>query len=125
MFNRYQTSDGKRYTLTKKKLEEILDLLDKDVFRIDLCAVNKTSTGSQHQLSNEKAREFLEIVKEKGYEGKLFTSFGDGEQSGCGMLSSSISDMEEAGTRTIEQFNQSVELLKQAQEYQKIILLEE
>lgn len=125
MFNRYQTSDGKRYTLTKKKLEEILDLLDKDVFRIDLCAVNKTSTGSQHQLSNEKAREFLEIVKEKGYEGKLFTSFGDGEQSGCGMLSSSISDMEEAGTRTIEQFNQSVELLKQAQEYQKMILLEE
>ena len=67
----------------------------------------------------------MEIVKEKGYEGKLFTSFGDGEQSGCGMLSSSISDMEEAGTRTIEQFNQSVELLKQAQEYQKMILLEE
>ena len=124
MFNKYQTLDGKTYTLTKTKLEEILDLLDKDVFRIDLCAVNKTSTGSQHQLSNAKARELLDVVKEKGYEGKLFTSFGDGEQSGCGMLSSSINDMEEAGARTIEQFNQSVELLKQAQEYQKRILLE-
>ena len=124
MFNNYQTSEGKKYTLTKKKLEEILELLDKDVFRIDLCAVNKTSTGSQHQLSNEKARELLEVVQQKGYEGKLFTSFGDSEQSGCGMLSSFINDMEEAGTRTIEQFNQSVELLKEAKEYMYKILAE-
>ena len=124
MFNKYQTSDGKKYTLTKKKLEEILNILDKDVFRIDLCAVNKTSTGSQHQLSNEKALELLEVVQEKGYEGKLFTSFGDSEQSGCGMLTSSINDMEEAGTRTIEQFNQSVELLKEAKQYMDRILVE-
>ena len=117
MFNKYQTSDGKKYSLTKKKLEQILDILDKDVFRIDLCAVNKTSVGNQHQLSNEKARELLEVVQGRGYEGKLFTSFGDGERSGCGMLASVIDDIEEAGTGTIEQFNQSVELLKEAKEY--------
>lgn len=124
MFNRYQTSDGKKYTLTAKKLEEILKLLDKDVFRIDLCAVNKTSVCNQHQLSNEKASELLKIVKEKGYEGKLFTSFGDSEQSGCGMLSSFIDDMENAGSTTIEQFNQSVELLEEAKKYINKILLE-
>lgn len=117
MFNKYQTSDGKKYSLTKKKLEQILDILDKDVFRIDLCAVNKTSVGNQHQLSNENARELLEVVQSRGYEGKLFTSFGDGEKSGCGMLASVIDDIEEAGTGTIEQFNQSVELLKEAKEY--------
>lgn len=32
------------------------------------------------------------------------------------MLSSSIEDMEEAGTTTIEQFNQSVELLNEAKD---------
>ena len=47
----------------------------------------------------------------------MFTSFGDGERSGCGMLASVIDDIEEAGTGTIEQFNQSVELLKEAKEY--------
>lgn len=124
MFDEYQTSDGKKYTLTPQKLEEILDLLNKDVFRIDLCTVNKTSTGSQRQLSNEKARELLNVVKERGYEGKLFTSFGDSERSGCGMLSSYVEDMEEAGTKTIEQFNQSVELLKQAQAYREKVLVQ-
>lgn len=118
MFNKYQMNHNvKKYTLTKKKLEEILSILDKDVFRIDLCAVNRTSTGSQHQLSNEKANELLELVREKGYEGKLFTSFGDSECSGCGMLSSSIEDMEEVGDRTIKQFNSSVELLQEAKLY--------
>ncbi len=77
-------------------------------------------------LSNEKARELLDVVHKKGYEGKLFISisFGDSEQSGCGMLLLSIKDMENAGTRTIEQFNQSVELLKEAKEYLNRSLLE-
>lgn len=117
MFNNYRITDGKKYSLTKKKLEEILNELDKDVFRIDLCTVNKNTVGNQHQLSNEKANELLKIVWEKGYEGKLFTSFGDSDQSGCGMLFSSIEDMEEAGATTIKQFNQSVELLNDAKSY--------
>lgn len=117
MFNRYKPQNGDKYSLSKKNLEEILEVLDKNIFRIDLCTVNKTKVGNQHQLSNEKANELLDIVRKKGYEGKLFTSFGDSEQSGCGMLSSSIEDMEEAGTTTIEQFNQSVELLNEAKRY--------
>lgn len=117
MFNRYKPQNEDKYSLSKKNLEEILEVLDKNIFRIDLCTVNKTKVGNQHQLNNEKANELLDIVRKKGYEGKLFTSFGDSEQSGCGMLSSSIEDMEEAGTTTIEQFNQSVELLNEAKIY--------
>ena len=125
MFNKYQiVPNGEKYTLTPKKLEKILSMLDKDVFRIDLCAVNRTSTGNQHQLSNEKANEFLKIVRERGYEGKLFTSFGDSERSGCGMLASSIEDMEDAGNGTIKQFNSSVDLLQEAQKYMEKKLLE-
>ena len=98
--------------LTKDKLDEILSLLDKDVFRIDLCTVNSTSTGANHKLSMEIANELLEFVKSKGYEGKIFTSFGDSELSGCGMLSSSIEKMEEAGNKTIQQFNLSIDLFQ-------------
>lgn len=126
MFNNYQLSQAKRkrYTLTQSKLEQILNILDKDVFRIDLCTMNRTSTGTQHQLSHEKAKEFLDFVKDKGYEGKLFTSFGDSELSGCGMLSSSIEDMEEAGNTTIQQFNRAIELLRESQSYIDSKLLE-
>lgn len=126
MFNDYQLSQskGKTYSLTPSKLEQILNILDKDVFRIDLCTMNRTSTGNQHQLSNEKAKEFLDFVKDKGYEGKLFTSFGDSDLSGCGMLSSSIADMEKAGNTTIQQFNRAIELLKESQSYVDSMLLE-
>ena len=125
MFNKYKltNSEEKKYTLTKDKLDEILSLLDKDVFRIDLCTVNSTSTGSNHKLSMEIANELLEFVKSKGYEGKIFTSFGDSELSGCGMLSSSIEKMEDAGNKTIQQFNLSIDLLREAQEYLEATLL--
>lgn len=125
MFNKYKltNSEEKKYTLTKDKLDEILSLLDKDAFRIDLCTVNSTSTGSNHKLSMEIANELLEFVKSKGYEGKIFTSFGDSELSGCGMLSSSIEKMEDAGNKTIQQFNLSIDLLREAQEYLEATLL--
>ena len=68
MFNKYRLANSeKKYTLTKTKLAEILSLLDKDIFRIDLCTVNRTSTGSNHKLSMEIASELLEFVKSKGY----------------------------------------------------------
>lgn len=126
MFNDYQLTKvkGKKYILNKSRLERILGVLDKDVFRIDLCTMNRTSTGTQHQLSHEKAREFLDYVKSKGYEGKLFTSFGDSDLSGCGMLSSSIEDMEEVGNATVLQFNHAIELLRESQSYVDSKLLE-
>lgn len=72
MFNKYKltNSEEKKYTLTKDKLDEILSLLDKDVFRIDLCTVNSTSTGSNHKLSMEIANELLEFVKVRAMKGR-------------------------------------------------------
>lgn len=92
--------------------------LDNDVFRIDLCAVNQTSAGKQkHQLSNQEASVLFDVVKQAGFEGKIFTSFGDNQQSGCGMLSSSIEDMETIGSTTTSHFNRAVELLHDAESY--------
>ena len=118
MFDKYQTKDGKSYTLTPKRLEEILSVLDNDVFRIDLCFVNNTDAGRQkHELSNEMADALFQVALDKGFEGKIFTSFGDMQKSGCGMLSSSMENKSEVGSTTIEHFNKAVQLLQEVKEY--------
>ena len=118
MFDKYQTKDGKSYTLTPKRLEEILSVLDNDVFRIDLCFVNNTDAGRQkHELSNEMADALFQVVLDKGFEGKIFTSFGDMQKSGCGMLYSSMENKSEVGSTTIEHFNKAVQLLQEVKEY--------
>lgn len=118
MFNRYRFVDkaGKErhFTLTPKRLEKMLQLLDKDVFRIDLCDVNKTSNENQLALSNEEANKLFDIVKSKGFEGKIFSSFGEQEHSGCGMLSSSLENTNQPGQTTISHFNSALELLNEA-----------
>lgn len=115
MFDKFQLADGKKYTLTLEKLGKMLDTLDNDVFRIDLCAVNRTSMGQQkHQLSYESANKLLDLVLKRGFEGKIFISFADNQSSGCGMLSSDIALMNEAGSTTIDHFNRAIELLNES-----------
>lgn len=115
MFDNCQLKNGINYTLTRDKLERILAVLDNDIFRIDLCALNETSvTRHNHQLSNAMANELLEVVKQKGFEGKIFTSFGDTQKSGLGMLSSNKEDLQEPGNTTIHHFNRAVALLADA-----------
>lgn len=115
MFKGYKyNKDAKSYTLTRNKLNEILDVLDKDVFKIDLCTLNQTSFGTQTSMSYEEAQSLLDIVIDRGFEGKIFSSFGENLKSGCGMLSSDQTAMQEIGNTTIKHFNNAIELLKKA-----------
>lgn len=117
MLNNYRLDGNVNiYTLTPEKLEEILKQLDKEIFRIDLCDVNKTSIGRQTPLKNEDAKKLCEVFESMGFEGKTFSSFGDSEQSGCGMLNSTTESMNEIGKTTIEHFNASIDLLNKAKE---------
>lgn len=118
LFNKYRFEGGadgyNTHTLTSKRLEMILRELNKDVFRIDLCDVNHTSCGNQKAISNESATKLLEMVRKEGFEVKLFSSFGDNEQSGCGMLASSVDNITLPGNKTNRHFNRSIELLNEA-----------
>ncbi len=121
LFDGYRLSSGKpkTYTLTEERLKSILSCLDSNVFRIDLCAVNDTKAGEQtRQQSEESANRLLEIVKQKGFEGKLFSSFGyrETERAGCGMLASITDKMQEPGNKTIRHFNKALELLNEAEQ---------
>jgi adenine C2-methylase RlmN of 23S rRNA A2503 and tRNA A37 len=125
MFSHYCLEDKREYTLSEEKLEQILNELDSDVFRIDLCTVNKCGKGKQHKLSNENASNLLKKVKDKGFEGKIFSSFGDSDKSGCGMLGLEDEDIEEPGNATIMHFNNALKLLGEAKAYRKKLLLDE
>ena len=110
----YKTTDGMYISLDANKLKTMLGLLKPDVFKIDLCTVNRTTLGSQHQLSNEDANKYLEIATSMGFESKIFASFGDSADAGCGMLNSSTANIESPGRKTINHFNRAVELLEEA-----------
>lgn len=125
MFSHYRVGENKEYTLTEDKLDEILSELDSDIFRIDLCTVNKCGEGKQKKLSNEIANKLLAKVKDRGFEGKIFSSFGDSDDSGCGMLDSSDKNIEEPGSATIMHFNNAVKLLGEAKAYRMKILLDQ
>lgn len=119
LFDKFQPANSQRhYTLTPEKLQKILDELDNNIFRIDLCAVNSTKAGKQlHQMSNEYATKLLGVVKDAGFEGKIFTSFGSTQNAGCGMLSSASDNMQQLGNGSVQHFNKAVDLLKEAREY--------
>lgn len=125
MFSHYRLDKESEYTLSEEKLEQILNELDSDVFRIDLCTVNKCGKGKQQKLSNKIASNLLKIVKYKGFEGKIFSSFGDSDKSGCGMLDSTDESIEEPGSATIMHFNRAVKLLGDAKAYRQKTLLDE
>lgn len=125
MFSHYRLDKESEYTLSEEKLEQILNELDSDVFRIDLCTVNKCGRGKQQKLSNKIASNLLKIVKYKGFEGKIFSSFGDSDKSGCGMLDSMDESIEEPGSATIMHFNRAVKLLGDAKAYRQKTLLDE
>lgn len=100
------------YTLTKDKLNAILNILNPEMFSIDLCDLNKTSLiDEQEEVSNEEALDLLKIAKDRGFEAKIFSSFASEQKAGCGMLSSEYLDAAKDGEKTQEQYNKSLELL--------------
>ena len=55
--------------------------------RVSLCEVNSSpDVGQSAFYSSIKAEELLNAVHELGFEAKLFSSFGQSEQTACGML---------------------------------------
>ncbi|MGN0245177.1 MAG: metallophosphoesterase [Lachnospiraceae bacterium] len=117
LLDEFTIENKKTLSLTSEKLESILRELDSNVFRIDLCTVNKiVICKNKHVMSNEQANVLLDIVRRMGFEGKIFSSFGESQRSGCGMLDSGDDEIELVGEQPIMHFNRAVELLEKAKE---------
>ncbi len=101
------------FTITQTYLDEIMDQLHPQYHRLDLCDVNLNhAIAQQYEMSNEKARELLAHARQRGFEAKLFSSFGTDKSSGCGMLTSSRANIQPVDTTTVRHFAQTVDLLR-------------
>ena len=92
----------------------MLDELDSNIFKIDLCFVNKAGGIKYTPMSKEKADYFLSFVHSRGFEGKVFSSFGEGAKAGCGMLDSTDDEVCKVGSQPIIHYNKALELLHNA-----------
>ena len=102
------------YSLTEDKLKGILSVLDPRKFRIDLRDFNSNETLQLKGISNEYATRLLDIVTELGFEGKLFSCFGEGEKAACGMLASATDGMSKHGATTTKHYKRALELLNES-----------
>lgn len=118
-FSPIQRSDEEKIppiTLNKKRLGEILSILDPSVFKIDLCDLNRAPsvTSKNGEFKNEDAQELLEFTLARKFEAKTFSSFGDDKNAGCGMLKSESNDKVNNGSKTIDKFDKALTLLHYA-----------
>jgi len=103
-------------TLTQKKVKAILDELNPEVFRIDLSEFNiaPTATKSSHKMSNEDTTKLRNYIESRGFEVKLFSSFGIGKDAECGLLRSSNFGVEPDGATTLIKLEEAKKILAYA-----------
>ena len=114
LLDNFDCGTGSKFTLTEEKLGKILDELDSNIFKIDLCFVNKVGAIKNTPMSKEKADSFLSFVHSRGFEGKEFSSFGEGAKAGCGMLDATDDEVSKVGSQPIMHYNKALELLQNA-----------
>ena len=115
LFNKFRTDkDESPFSINKENLSRILDSLDSDMFRIDLCDYNEISTGEQFEMRNEDANKLLKYIRERGFQAKMFSSYGRENSSGCGMLHSDTRKMSKPGNTTLKNLRSAIHILQQA-----------
>lgn len=96
MFKDYCNGDAiKNYHTNEKEIVRIADLLDPEVCRISLCEFNQCdNVGTNAEVSPEEAACLVKKLEERGFQVKLFASFGKQENTACGLLGGTAPDQE-------------------------------
>ena len=75
------------YSTTIDNVMQILDILDPQKYRLSFCEYNLSDDiGSAYAYPQGEAEQLLSMALSKGFEAKLFSSFGQLEMTACGML---------------------------------------
>jgi len=75
------------YSNDLSNVESILKELDPSKVRLSFCEYNNADDiGTSSDISDIQAQEILSFAHEKGFDAKLFSSFGKEKLSACGML---------------------------------------
>jgi adenine C2-methylase RlmN of 23S rRNA A2503 and tRNA A37 len=88
LFKDYCNGTSPRHHYTNKdEIDRIIALLDPEVCRISLCEFNQwDNVGANAEVSPEEAAHLAARLEEKGFQVKLFASFGKRENAACGLL---------------------------------------
>ena len=87
-------SSTKSHYTDMKEIETIAAELDPAICRISLCEFNPCdSVGTNGEISPEEAAELTTMLEDKGFEVKLFASFGRQENTACGLLGGTMPDI--------------------------------
>lgn len=92
LFNNFKPKGlGFEYTTKLEDLNEIFSIADSEHFRFSFCEYNGSpDIGTSQEFSEHEANRICEYTKGKGYESKLFSSFGKEEETACGMLAGKL-----------------------------------
>ena len=88
MFKDYCHGDSpQHYSTNEEEIERIARLLDPEECRISLCEFNPCdNVGTNGEVSPEEASRLVTQLEDKGFQVKLFASFGKQENTACGLL---------------------------------------
>ena len=88
LFNEFSPKNSfVSYTNDLDHIIEILHYIDPEYYRLSFCDFNACEdVGNSKKYEKTVAHDVLEYALNKGYDAKLFSSFGKEESSACGML---------------------------------------
>jgi adenine C2-methylase RlmN of 23S rRNA A2503 and tRNA A37 len=94
MFKDYCNGDSLRHYFTnEEEIARIAAMLDPEVCRISLCEFNQCdNVGTNAEVSPEEASRLASMLENKGFQVKLFASFGKQENTACGLLGGTAPD---------------------------------
>ena len=100
MFKDYCNGDNPRHYFTnEEEIERIASLLDPGVCRISLCEFNQCdNVGTNADVSPEEASFLVKKLEDRGFQVKLFASFGKQENTACGLLGGTAPDQRADGS---------------------------
>ena len=76
------------YKTEKEDLDIVLNQIDNQYFRFSLCEYNSENDdiGIADVYPEKEAQELFDYIRNRGFEVKMFSSFGKKEKTACGML---------------------------------------
>jgi adenine C2-methylase RlmN of 23S rRNA A2503 and tRNA A37 len=116
LLNNFTPKDSRQsYSNTIENMPRILDELNPDHFRLSFCEFNDYSDlGKFEYYDSTMANDVLSLAKHRGFEAKLFSSFGKKEVSACGMLGGKT-PMNEPSTKWLELEQITEDMVAQAE----------
>lgn len=113
MFKDYCNGDNPRhYSTDEAEIDRVTELLDPQVCRISLCEFNPCdNVGTNGDVTPEEAARLVEKLEKKGFQVKLFASFGRRENTACGLLGGTAPDIGQ-NEDSAKRYSRAVSLVK-------------